>query len=78
MPEGYPGHSDVLIQSKCGNQSYIRQAGPKNGQNKILTAIIEVTVLFGVKYLGPEIIFSWSPMPAGSKWPNQIFFLSNF
>ena len=44
MPEGYPGHSDALIRSKCGNQSYIRPAGPKNGQNEVLTAILEVTV----------------------------------
>ena len=59
MPEGYPGHSDALIRSKCGNQSYIRPAGPKNGQNEVLMAILEVTVLFRVNFLGPDIIFSW-------------------
>ena len=59
MPEGYPGHSDALIRSKRGNQSYICSAGPKNGQNEVLTAILEVTVLFRVNFSGPEIIFSW-------------------
>ena len=63
MSEGNLGHSDALIQSKCGNQSYICPVGPKKGQNEVLTAILYVTVLFMVNFVGPEIIFSLKPMP---------------
>ena len=40
MPDWYAGHLDALIRSKCGNQSYIRPAGPTNDQNEVLMAIL--------------------------------------